>query len=80
MSRLGVALDPWMYPLKDEKLDFYKEIKQPILFVNMEDYLVGNFQTSGKGQIILKRFTTDTEADRPIFTLKYVNSILIYIN
>ncbi len=70
MYRLGVALDSWMYPFKDEKLDFFKGIAQPILFVNMDDYIVSDFQVTGKGKIILKRFTTDAEVDRPVFTLK----------
>lgn len=61
-----------MYPLKDEKLNFFREIQQPIAFVKMEDFLVSDFHKTGKGEIILKRFTTDAEADRPVFTLKYI--------
>ena len=76
---LGVALDTWMYPLKDEPLDFYEGIKQPILFVNMEDYRMSNFQTTGKGKVNLKRLIADIkEVDRPVFTLRYVN-IIVFI-
>ena len=73
-----MALDTWMYPLKDEPLDFYYEgIKQPILFVNMEDYQMSNFQTTGKGKMNLKRLITNiTEVDRPVFTLKYCTIIV----
>ena len=56
-----------MYPFKDGQFGFPKAIEQPILFVNMEDYLHG---AGAKGKTLLERFTKETEANRPAFTLK----------
>ena len=56
-----------MYPFKDGQFGVPKGIEQPILFVNMEDYLHG---AGAKGKTLLKRFTKVTEANRPAFTLK----------
>ena len=58
-----------MYPFKDGQLGFPKGIEQPILFINMEDYLHG---AGEKGKTILERFTKETESNRPAFILKYV--------
>lgn len=62
---MGVAMDAWMWPLKDEK-ELPGQIEQPILFINMEA-----FQNASNLKA-MKRFTLDPDnpIERRVVTLK----------
>ncbi|XP_057378065.1 platelet-activating factor acetylhydrolase-like [Daphnia carinata] len=60
--KIGLAMDAWMWPLKDE-LELTRNIQQPVLFVNSE-----TFQTSANLEI-MKRFVADY-AERSVLTLR----------
>ena len=64
--RMGVAMDAWMWPLKDE-LELPAQIDQPLLFINMEA-----FQNASNLKA-MKRFTLETDhpTERRVVTLKY---------
>ena len=36
--RLGVSLDPWMFPLKDDIDDLAKDINEPLLCINTDAF------------------------------------------
>lgn len=64
MYRIGVALDAWMWPLKDEP-ELAEKIDQPLLFINMEA-----FQT-GPNLKAMKRFLVSAgDVERRVVTLK----------
>lgn len=63
--KMGVAMDAWMWPLKDE-LELPAQIDQPLLFINMEA-----FQNASNLKA-MKRFTLETDhpTERRVVTLK----------
>lgn len=62
LYRIGLAMDAWMWPLKDEP-ELAESIEQPILFINS-----ANFQTRFSLEI-MKRFTADADK-RHVVTIK----------
>ncbi len=70
IHRIGLAMDAWMWPLKDEP-ELAKSVGQPLLFINSEA-----FQTAANLET-MKRFTVDAtdHAERRVVTLKFVYSI-----
>ncbi|XP_046455783.1 platelet-activating factor acetylhydrolase-like isoform X1 [Daphnia pulex] len=60
--KIGLAMDAWMWPLKDEP-ELAESIEQPILFINS-----ANFQTRFSLEI-MKRFTADADK-RHVVTIK----------
>ena len=60
--RIGLAMDAWMWPLKDD-IQLAETIQQPILFINS-----ANFQTRFSLKI-MKRFTIDKQK-RHVVTIK----------
>ena len=63
--RVGVALDAWMWPLKDN-IELPSQIEQPILFINMEAF------QNAKSLKVMKRFTDGCNTERRVVTLKLV--------
>ena len=61
-NRIGLAMDAWMWPLKDD-IQLAETIQQPILFINS-----ANFQTRFSLKI-MKRFTIDKQK-RHVVTIK----------
>ena len=61
--RIGIVLDPWMWPLRDE-VQLPEEIEQPILFINMEAFqTVESLKT-------MKPFTLAVQVERRCLMLK----------
>lgn len=60
--KVGVALDAWMFPVREED-GIFNSINQPIIFVNME-----KFQTE-KNKSVMKRLASD-KADRCMITIR----------
>ncbi|KAE8605307.1 hypothetical protein XENTR_v10015060 [Xenopus tropicalis] len=58
--RCGVALDAWMFPLKDE---IFSNIRQPVLFVNSEKFHWVN-------NILLMKKMESTSIERKMITIK----------
>lgn len=57
-------MDTWMWPIKED-IELAKDIEQPLLFVNME-----NFQEAPDLEA-MKRFTIDADhTERRVVTLK----------
>lgn len=64
IRRIGMAMDAWMWPLKDE-IELAQSVEQPLLFINMEA-----FQTAPNLKA-MKRFTVDVDhTERRVVTLK----------
>lgn len=64
LCRIGMAMDAWMWPLKDE-IELAQSVEQPLLFINMEA-----FQTAPNLKA-MKRFTVDADhTERRVVTLK----------
>ena len=61
--QVGVALDAWMWPLKDESPQLASRIEQPILFINMEAF------QNGRSLKVMKRFT-DANSRAQVYTLR----------
>nr|CAH0098331.1 unnamed protein product [Daphnia galeata] len=62
--KIGMAMDAWMWPLKDE-IELAQSVEQPLLFINMEA-----FQTAPNLKA-MKRFTVDADhTERRVVTLK----------
>lgn len=62
--KVGLAMDAWMWPLKDE-IELAKNVAQPVLFINSEAFqTVPNLNT-------MKLFTVDADhTERRVVTLK----------
>ncbi|XP_030054642.1 platelet-activating factor acetylhydrolase [Microcaecilia unicolor] len=58
--RCGIALDAWMFPLKDE---IYSSVQQPLLFINSETF------QSVDSILKMKKFDS-TEVERKMITIK----------
>jgi platelet-activating factor acetylhydrolase len=66
IRRIGLAMDAWMWPLRDEP-ELAKSVEQPLLFINSEA-----FQTAANLET-MKRFTVDADhTERRVVTLKFV--------
>lgn len=62
--KIGLAMDAWMWPLKDE-LELTRNIQQPVLFINSE-----TFQTATNLDS-MKRFVANADyAERSVLTLR----------
>ncbi|KZS11692.1 Platelet-activating factor acetylhydrolase [Daphnia magna] len=62
--KIGLAMDAWMWPLKDE-LELTRNIQQPVLFINSE-----TFQTAANLDS-MKRFVANADyAERSVLTLR----------
>ena len=73
LHRLGVAFDPWLFPIKDKAPAVCAAVKQPLLCISTE-----TFQT----QANLKAMSYLPKETSSFVTIKYVylNNILISIH
>ena len=64
--RLGVILDPWMFPIKEE-IDLSNRVKQPLLFVNTETFHITLNYNALK---TITDVTPDGCGERTVFTIR----------